>query len=157
MAIEKRGRLRRAGIGMLAATALTLTVPATGGTAAAAAPADTTTAAATLQAVSSCWTGGKRIKHYAVKAGKYTAGYVNVYRYSGKSKCAQFFHAGGTKYKSAYTTIRVVGGGLSAYSGGTTTTKSQGIKSTGITCITARGTINWKGVTRSRSVRACTS
>lgn len=140
--------------------ALTLTVPTVGVAAAppaAATPTTTAAAGQTLQTVATCWSGGTRIKHLAVKAGSRTVGYVNVYRYSGKGKCAQFLHAGQSKGKSRYTTIRVVTSTLKAYSGGTTRTKSQGIRATGITCITARGTINWNGTTRSRSVRACTS
>ncbi|WP_028847242.1 MULTISPECIES: hypothetical protein [Thermocrispum] len=157
MAIELRTRLRRAGAGALAAAALTLTMSPADAAATPTAPATEATASASLQTVSTCWSGGKRLKHFAVKAGSRTVGYVNVYRYSGKSKCAQFIHAGAAKGKARYTTIRVVAGSLSLYNGGTTTQKSVGIKALGYTCITARGTINWSGKTRSRSVRACSS
>lgn len=140
--------------------ALALAVPTVGAVATSpSAEASSTPAAAraTLETVATCWGGGTRVRHSAVKAGSRTVGYVNVYRYSGRGKCAQFAHAGASKGRSRYTTILVKASGLEAESGGTTTTKSQGIRATGVTCITARGTIRWSGKTRSRTVRACTS
>lgn len=139
--------------------ALALAVPAVG-VAAAAPAADASNAAtaarATLQTISTC-RGGTKVRHKPVKAGDRTVGYVNVHRYAGKRKCAQFVHAGPSLGKWRNTSIDVWTSTLSTGSGGTTSHRSQGILATGISCINARGSIMWNGRKRVQTVRVCTS
>ncbi|MBE1878681.1 hypothetical protein [Myceligenerans pegani] len=170
MITELRRRLGQGSVAMVAALALTM--PATG-TAVAATPttapatvANAIPAETTMQAAAGGWSirtvdrcTGTRIRHKPIKAGRTTVGWVNVYRGSGKRKCARVIHAGPTWGKARDTEVIVwhTAYGM-ASSGGTARYKSAGILARGIGCINVRGTIYWNGKTRGKEVhRVCTS